>query len=51
MEAFRVAALAANMGLIGYELVHRVPRIIHHKENKSGDLSIAAAVSGVVAHA
>ena len=46
-----LATLGANLGLIGYEMVHRIPRMKDGKEDTSGYLSFAAAFSGIAVRA
>ena len=50
-NAARLAALAANVGLIGYEAATRGNDVLNGKEDASGYLAIGAAMSGVIAKA
>lgn len=50
-EVVGLSLLALNAGVMGYELVHRVPRMVKGEENLSGYGSLFAAMGGfVVAH-
>lgn len=47
-EIAELATVGANLALIGYETVHRVPRMVDGTEDTSGYLSFAAGFSGIV---
>jgi hypothetical protein len=47
-EIAGLALLAVNGGMMGYELVHRVPRIVQGEEDLSGYGSLLASAGGFV---
>lgn len=47
-DTYHLAALAANGGLIGYELIHRTPRIAQGEETPGGYMALGAALTGVM---